>query len=146
MFLADASVTWQATIVAVAIIGAMTIIMVVAMKLYPLGSVLKIWAALGPLTGIIVGAVSSYFFVAKPQIDSAQNSAVAAQASNTKFADLAEKVHLGPLSKLSTTQASQVLHNADLPQAATRPATWIENVKQLDVLSSEMRRLGKKVD
>lgn len=54
--------TWKEVAVALALIGAVAAIMLVAMLRYDEEAALKVWAAIGPLVGVITGVLAGYFF------------------------------------------------------------------------------------
>jgi hypothetical protein len=54
--------TWKDLAVALALICAIAAIMLVAMFRYDEESALRIWAAMGPLIGLITGAMARHFF------------------------------------------------------------------------------------
>ena len=75
-----ANVEWPSAAVAIAIIAFLTVVMCVALKRYSMDAVLKLWAGLGSVAGILAGAFVSYFFTheateAKVQAAQAQSAA-----------------------------------------------------------------------
>jgi hypothetical protein len=60
-----ANVEWPSAFVAIAIIAFLTIVMCVALKRYNMDAVLKLWAGLGSVAGILAGAFVSYFFTSQ---------------------------------------------------------------------------------
>jgi hypothetical protein len=57
-----AEIAGGSVIVAVALIGLVVAIMIVAMIRYDVDGVVKIWGLLGTLVGLIVGTMGTYFF------------------------------------------------------------------------------------
>jgi len=73
----DTKPTWQSTVIAIALIAAVTAIFVVVFAKSGIDSALKAWAAIGTLVGVITGAVPTYFF-GKSAATAAQQSAKSA--------------------------------------------------------------------
>jgi hypothetical protein len=57
-----AQVEWPSAIVAIVLLLIIASIMVIAMFRYDLDGVLKIWAAIGTLFGLVIGSMATYFF------------------------------------------------------------------------------------
>ena len=57
--------TWQATVFACALVVLVGSVAVTAIIRYNVEDALKVWVAMDTLTGVIVGAVVSYFFAQK---------------------------------------------------------------------------------
>jgi hypothetical protein len=77
---AESSIEWTSTIVAVALILFLAIIMVIALTRYTIDEVLKLWAGLGTIVGILTGTFGTYFFTRQ----SAEAKVQAAQAKVEK--------------------------------------------------------------
>jgi len=56
-------------VVAVAIIVLIGAITLVAMLKYDIDAALKVWAALGTVTGLVVGSMGTYFFTKRPALN-----------------------------------------------------------------------------
>jgi hypothetical protein len=149
MLLADTGSTWQATVFAVALLAMLTVIMVVALLKLKLDGVLKVWTALGPLTGLVTGAIATYFFT-RPEIQAAHDQASAAQqqvATITQKADelqtLGARIGLQNLQNLQPHEATALLNGANLPHSASQPTAWINDVKRFNALTADMSKLSK---
>ncbi len=70
-------------VVAVALIGFITAMMLTAMKKYDLDGVLKIWSGLGTLVGLMTGSMATYFFAAEEQERIVAQAAVTQSALQT---------------------------------------------------------------
>src|SRR5438876_4055682 len=60
--LANGGVEWPSAVVAVAIILFLGVLMTVALKRFKMDEVLKLWAALGTIAGLVIGTFGTYFF------------------------------------------------------------------------------------
>jgi Co/Zn/Cd efflux system component len=131
----------QAMIVALALFGLVAVIMVAAILRYPANDVVKIWSLLGALTGLITGAVGSYFFT-RPQIEQANAQVQQASDASKQIVELSEQVGLPKLAELSPEETRTVLNAANLPHAATQPAEWKANVVRLHTLTARLGSMG----
>src|SRR6266480_2625531 len=69
--LANGGVEWPSTIVAVAIVVFLGVLMTIALMRYKMDEVLKLWAALGTIAGIVIGTFGTYFFT-REKVETAQ--------------------------------------------------------------------------
>lgn len=69
-------------VVAVAIVISIGTITIVAMLKYDIDAALKMWAALGTVTGLVVGSMGTYFFT-KDQLSTTSNALAATRTALT---------------------------------------------------------------
>jgi uncharacterized membrane protein YdjX (TVP38/TMEM64 family) len=62
-----AQVEWPSAIIGVVLLLIIAAIMIIAMFRYDLDGVLKLWAAIGTLFGLVIGSMATYFFTNQAQ-------------------------------------------------------------------------------
>jgi hypothetical protein len=103
LFFADSDA--NSLIIAITIIAAICVIMLTAMIKYDADGALKIWAALGTLTGLVTGSMAAYFFTEKA--NQAEKAAGTAREQTLTTQLLAEKTEKDLLSNLAAYDGSR---------------------------------------
>jgi hypothetical protein len=80
---------WPSAAVAIAVIALITIVTVAAINRYEIDGALKFWSALGPVVGILTGAVVTYFFTSRT-VAAAKSNAVEARKEAEKQGQVAK--------------------------------------------------------
>jgi hypothetical protein len=98
MFPTLAVIEWQATIVACVIMVVIGTIMIVTIVWEGTAAAIRMWAALGTLSGLAIGGIVTYFFGAKPQLE-AKDSQIAAiqyafRSSQQSTAKVGEQINM----------------------------------------------------
>jgi hypothetical protein len=115
--LADTSGQWPSAVVAVALILFLAVVMIIALLRYTMDEVLKLWAALGTIVGIVFGAFGTYFFTREATQAKVQAAQAQTQAARTE-------VRLAENSLNTLKEASQAI-KTKLPR---EDAEWFEMI------------------
>src|SRR5215471_12524489 len=97
-----AIVEWPSAAVAIALIAFLALVMYIALKRFEMDDILKFWAALGTIVGLIIGTFGTYFFTrevtqAKVQTVEARSAAeIGSALSAFRAASNAVKTKLSP--------------------------------------------------